>query len=73
MPPTYYLPYKNEEGVIIGYLFIYLVNPSRLDPGRREKNNLNFYFSHLFMVPQKVFKAFMKPFEAPQRNVKIKI
>ena len=50
-----------------------LVNPSRLDPGRREKNNLNFYFSHLFMVPQKVFKAFMKPFEAPQRNVKIKI
>ena len=37
----------------------------RPDPGRREKINLNFYFQAL--------KAFMKPFETPQRNVKIKI
>ena len=29
-------------------------------------------FSHFPVVPQKVFKAFIKPFEAPQRSVKIK-
>ena len=39
------------------------INPSRPDPGEREKINLNFYFH----------KAFIKPFEAPQRSVKIKI
>ena len=35
-----------------------LLNPSHPNPGRREKNKL---------------KAFIKPFEAPQRSVKIKI
>ena len=34
------------------------VNPSRTDPGPREKLNLNFYFH---------------TFEAPQRRVKIKV
>ena len=33
-----------------------LLNPSHPNPGRREKNKL---------------KAFIKPFEAPQRSVKI--
>ena len=33
------------------------------------KIKLNFYF-HFFVVPQ---KAFIKPFEAPQTSVKIKI
>ena len=53
-----------------------LINPLRPNPGRREKINLNFYFhtslgaSEGFM---KAFKAFIKPFEAPQRSVKIKI
>ena len=48
-------------------------NPSRADPGRREKT---IYFhtscsaSKGFM---KVLKAFRKPFEAPQGRVKIKI
>ena len=48
-------------------------NPSRPDPGRIEKT---IYFhnscggSKRFM---KVLKAFRKPFEAPQRRVKIKI
>ena len=37
------------------------VNPSRPNSGQKEKINL------------KAFKAFMKPFEAPQRNVKTKI
>ena len=34
------------------------------------KIKLNFYFHTFLVVPQ---KAFIKPFEAPQRNVKIKI
>ena len=37
------------------------LNPSRPDPGQREKIDL------------KAFKDFMKLFEAPQRSVKIKI
>ena len=39
------------------------LNPSRPNPGRREKIKLKFLFSHFFVVP----------FEAPQRSVKIKI
>ena len=38
---------------------------------------LEFLFSHFFVVPEKVFMkvfmAFIKPFEAPQRSAKIKI
>ena len=41
------------------------INTSRPNPGRRGKK-VKFLFSH-FM------KAFIKPFEAPQRSVKIKI
>ena len=52
-------------------------NPSRSDPGQKEKINFKFLFSHFFVVPQKVLwkaiKAFTKPFKAPQRSVKIKI
>ena len=44
------------------------VNPSRPDPGRREKINLNFYF-HTSLWCLK--KAFVRPFEVPQRSVKI--
>ena len=52
------------------------INPSRPDPGRREKITkiLNFTLlcgaSKSFM---KAFKAFIKPFEAPQRSMKIKL
>ena len=53
------------------------VNPSRLDPGRREKINLNFYFHTSLWCLKRFYegllKAFIKPFEAPQRSVKIKI
>ena len=50
------------------------VNPSRPDTGRREKSKLKVIFSHFFVVPQKVLREdFTKPFEAPQRSVKIKI
>ena len=49
------------------------LNPLRPNPGRREKNQLKFSFSHFFVVLQKAFKAFIKPLEAPQRSVKIKI
>ena len=46
------------------------LSPSRPDLGRREKINVNFLFSHFFLVPQKVL---LKPFEVPQRSVKIKV
>ena len=39
-----------------------VINPSRPNPKRREKINLNFYFH-----------TSLPPFEAPQRSVKIKI
>ena len=45
------------------------IKPSRPNLGQRERINSNF-FSYFFVVPQ---KAFIKPFEAPQRSVKIKI
>ena len=44
------------------------VDPSRPDPGQREKIKLNFRFHTLWCL-----KAFIKPFEAPQRSVKIKV
>ena len=37
------------------------------------KINLKCLYSHFSVVPQKTFKAFIKPFEAPQRSVKIRI
>ena len=51
-------------------------NPYRPDPGRGEKINLNFIFTLLCGASKgfmKTLKAFIKPFEAPQRSVKIKI
>ena len=47
---------------------IYLFPPH---PGRREKINSNFYFT-LLCGAAKGFVA-LKPFEAPQRSVRIKI
>ena len=41
-----------------------------------KKKKLKFLFLHLFVVPQgfmKAFKALIKPFETPQKSVKIKI
>ena len=46
------------------------INPSRPDHGQREKNNLNFYFHTSLWCT--LLKAFIKPFEALQRSVKIK-
>ena len=38
------------------------------------KNRVKFLFSYFFLVPLcGAFKAFIKPFEVPQRSVKIKI
>ena len=55
---------------------IWFFNPSHPDPQRREKNNLNI-FSQFFVVEQgfitKAFKVSIRPFEAPQRAVKMKI
>ena len=48
-----------------------LFNPSRPNTGRREKNNLNFYF-HSFLWCRKRFYECLKPFEALQRIVKNK-
>ena len=41
-------------------------NPFRPNPGHTEQNKLNFYF-HISL------KAFIKPFEPPQKCMKIKI
>ena len=50
-------------------------NPSRPNPGQREKIKLNFYFLRscgTYKGFMKALKAVIKPFEAPQRSVKIK-
>ena len=44
-------------------------NPSRPDLGQIEKINLNFYFTLLCGAS----KGIIKPFETPQRSMKIKI
>ena len=44
-----------------------LLNLSPPDPGRRE--TIKFLFSQFFVVPQES----IKPFEAPQGNVNVKI
>ena len=43
------------------------INPSCPSPGEKEKNDFFLFFFN------KALKVFIKPFEAPQRNVKIKI
>ena len=51
------------------------VNPFRPNPRRRDKTNLNFIFT-LLCGASKGFmkgKAFIKPFDAPQRSIKVKI
>ena len=57
--------------------FNFQINPSRLDPRQRKKNNLKNFVFTLFCGASKGFikalEAFMKPFEAPQRGAKIKI
>ena len=66
--------YEGNTGIY--WIKILRINPSRLDAGRREEINLNFIFtlpcraSKGFM---KALKTFIKPFEAPQRSVKMKI
>ena len=52
-----------------------LLNPSRPNPGRREKNYLDFHFHTSLWSSRglmKALKAFIKPIAAPQRSVKIK-
>ena len=50
-----------------------LFNPSRPFWTKR-KIQVNIFVSHFFVVPQKVLLRpfFMKPFDVPQRSVKIK-
>ena len=52
------------------------LNPSRPDRGRKEKINLNFYFQTSCGASKGFYeglKVFIKPFEVPQRSVKIEI
>ena len=52
-------------------------NPSHPDPGQREKINLNFYFHTSLWYLKRFYEGLKglhkKPFEAPQKSVKIKI
>ena len=51
-------------------------NSSRSDPRRIEKINWNFYFrTSLWCLKRfyQTWKAFIKPFEAPQRSLRVKI
>ena len=64
------------ESIVFGQTSEIWINPSRRDLGRREKINLIFIFTLLCGASKgfiKVLKAFIKPFEAPQRSAKIKI
>ena len=50
------------------------IYPSHPNPGRREKNKLNFYFHTSLRCLKRFYEGFkdlLKPFEAPQRRVKI--
>ena len=50
------------------------ITPFRPVPGQREKINLNFYFHTSFRCLKRFYeKKGLKPFEASQRSVKIKI
>ena len=48
------------------------VNPSRPNPALREKIKLNVYFHTSLWSLKRLYEA-IKPFEAPQRSVKIEI
>ena len=50
-----------------------ILKPSRPVPHEDKKLSYIFYFTLLFGASKGVVKAFIKPFEAPQRSVKIKI
>ena len=52
------------------------VDPPRPNPGRREKSKLNFYFHTSLWCLKRFYeglKGLHKPFEAPQRIVRVKI
>ena len=71
--------YSTEDSQVknIIHRFSCVLNPSRPNPGRREKISLKLFIFILLCVASKdfmkAFKAFIKPFETPQRSVKIKI
>ena len=55
-----------------------LFNPPRPDPGKKKKEKIDFiFYLHTSCVALKglvkALKAFIKPFEAPQGSVKIKL
>ena len=60
---------KNSRKFLLKFTSI---NPFRLDPGQREIINLNLYF-HISLWCLERSKAFIKPFEAPKKSVKMKI
>ena len=56
-------------------IYCSVINPSLLDRGQRQKTNVNFYF-HTLRGGRRFyegFKSFIKPFDSPQRSVRIKI
>ena len=56
---------KSNSNIDFPRKYLILINPSRPDPGQREKNDLNFYFRTSLWC--------LKKFQAPHSSVKIKI
>ena len=50
-----------------------LINRSHPDPGKREKNNIFTLLCGALKGFMKALKVFIKPFEIPQRSVKINL
>ena len=58
------------------YKYVNVINPSLLDPGQRQNINVNFYFHTSLWDGRRFYeglKSFIKPFDSPQRSVRIKI
>ena len=65
-----------SQDLLFSKMKVPLPNPSRPNPRQREKINLISFFTLICGTSKgfiNVFKAFTKPFEAPQGGVKIKM
>ena len=68
-------PPRNSRNISIFFFIWTLTTPCISESCIKVKINLNFYFLTSFWCLKRFYKckAFVKPFEAPQRSVKIRI